>query len=232
MDIKMRMLLTYCFMASFICFSLRAAEGGFFFNIQNVNINAGGTGTVDVFVTGAIGDTLGRFGYEFNITGATAQSGELRFVASQSKSEQSVVSPSPYVFLGDTDPGNLLTVRGNGGLDPLSLVGADVLNSLDSVSANGTFLLARLELEHLGPSVGINNFTISLNLGSAFTEFDSDFDIGTANSYSAGELSATSGIVTVSAVPEPSSLALIVIGGVCTAIRVRRRARQCSGLNR
>ncbi len=60
---------------------------------------------VDVYLSGATGDTLGSFGYEFNITGATAQSGDLLFRSIQSNSEQSEMGPPAYVFSGDTDSG-------------------------------------------------------------------------------------------------------------------------------
>lgn len=200
--------------------------------VQNSQINAGGTGYVDVLLKGDPGDTLGRYGYEFEITGATAQSGDLQFAATQSDSEQTETLPHPYVFLGDTDPTYFYSARGGGGLDPATLVGSDLLATGNDVSIDGTFLLARLELQHLGTmATGSHNFTVSLKLPSSFTEFDRDWDSGTANSYDAlTEVLASPGTVTVlnnAAVPEPTSLMIFGMGtlgiGLCRRYRTRQR---------
>ncbi|MEZ6092530.1 MAG: PEP-CTERM sorting domain-containing protein [Pirellulaceae bacterium] len=199
-------------------------------DVQNASLNAQGIGFVDVYLTGEVGDTLGAFGYEFNIAGATAQSGDLQFRVVQLDSEQNESGPPPYVFLGDTDPGSFNSVQGG---NAVTLVGGDALASLDSVPVNGEFLLARLELQHVGPLVGTSHdFTVSLNAASPFTFFDRDFDPGTndpgvTDDY--GSFTALSGTVTVSsaAVPEPSSLAmlsLIAIGGSLA----RKMRQKCS----
>ncbi len=93
-------------------------------------MNAQGIGFVDVYLTGDPGDTLGSFGYEFSITGATAQSGDLQFRAVQSDSEQSELGPPAYVFSGDTASIPFDSQRGG---DAVTLVGGDSLASLDSV---------------------------------------------------------------------------------------------------
>lgn len=180
--------------------------------VQDATMTEGSnTAFVDVFLSGQAGDTLGRFGYEFTISGAVAQSGDVQFRLTQSNSEQTEAGPPSYVFLGDTDPGNFNSVRSGG--DPVTLVGGDFLNSLDSVPVNGTFLLARLELEHVGAmSLPNHQFTISLN--PANSEFDRDFDPGTnvpgiSDNY--GSFTSLSGTITVNAaaVPEPSSILLL-----------------------
>ncbi len=220
-----------------LCAMSNRAQGDLILDVRDATLSAGGTGFVDVYLTGAPGDLLGRFGYQFNITGAIAQSGDLQFQATQSKSEQDVgpvatlAEPAPYVFFGDTDPGNLNSARGSLGTDPLVLEGGDSLLSLDYVSVDGTFLLARLELQHDGQfSLASHDFTVTLNLSSPVTEFDRDFDPLTDNNYTLGQLTALSGTVTVtaSAVPEPSSVAVIGLAGI--GMIVRRRLRQQSNL--
>lgn len=221
---------------SMLCLAATQASGAIMISVGNASLNAGGTGSVDVFISGDPGDTLGSFGYEFNITGAVPANGDLQFKPSyfngspldpltQTNSEQGLGN---YVFAGDTHPDNFSANLGSGGTDPLTLVGGDALLAGNDVSINGTFLLARLELQHVGPFLGPSQqFTISLNTASTSTELDRDFDAGTLNSYTGAEISATSGTITVNsaaAVPEPSSVALFAIGTIAAVLRKKRRA--------
>lgn len=209
----MRFILVFPFLF-FFCVGL--AEGGVIIMVQNAQLNAGGSGAVDVYISGQAGDLLGRFGYEFNITGATPQSGDLQFSVIQSGSAQNESGIPSYVFLGDTDPGNFLATRGSGGTDPVSLIGADVLATLNDISIDGTFLLARLALDHVGTlTAASHDFTISLNPISPFTVFDQDWDAGTDNNYATNQITAISGTVTVyaAAVPEPSGFVILAIAG-------------------
>ncbi len=220
---------------SMLCLAATQASGDIIVSVGNASLNAGGTGFVDVMISGAPGDTLGRFGYEFNITGAVPANGDLQFKPSyssgsplspltQTNSEQGLGN---YVFPGDTDPINFSASLGSGGTDPLTLVGGDALLAGNDVSINGTFLLARLELQHVGPFRGPSQqFMISLITASSFTEFDQDFDAGTTNNYTGAQISATSGTITVNAaaVPEPSSVALLAIGTIAAVLRKKRRA--------
>jgi hypothetical protein len=207
------------------------AQGAIVIQVQTSTLNEQGIGFVDVYLTGDAGDTLGAFGYEFTITGANAQSGDLRFRETQSKSEQSEGGTSPYVFLNDTDESLLNSGRGD---DAVTLRGGDSLASLDSVQVNGQFLLARLELEHVGSmTVPTHDFTIALNPTSQFTFFDRDWDsdsnvAGISDNY--GTFTSLSGIVTVNAtaVPEPSCLLLLGTAGA--AIYVHRRRKSVVGL--
>jgi hypothetical protein len=206
-----------------------AACAGIIVTVQNSTLSQGGTGWIDVYLSGAPLDTLGRFSYEFNITGAIPQAGDLQFSASQVKTEQDESGPPPYFFYGDTDPGSLSSALGG---DAVTLLGDDTLATLDSVSVDGQFLLARLELEHIGlMSVGSHDFTVSLNVLSPFTEFDRDYDFLTDNSYLSTEFSAISGTVTVqsaAAVPEPSSILVWSIGALyAVVVRTRRWAKKC-----
>lgn len=207
-----------------------AAFANFVISFEDTQMNSGESGFIDVYITGQAGDTLGRFGYEFNISGASPQSGDLQFRAIQSGSAQNETSPPPYIFLGDTDPGNFFSGRANGGSNPISLVGSDVLASLNDVSIDGKFLLARLELTHVGMLTGASHdFTISLNPTSPFTVFDRDWDPGTDNNFESGQISTFSGTVTVTSqvVPEPSSIALFLFSavGLVSRNKIRRFCR-------
>ena len=204
------------------------ASGALIVHVSDATMTQQGTGFVDVFLTGEAGDTLGMFGYEFSITGATAQSGDLQFSLVQSLSEQTVSTPTPYVFFGDTDPGFINSVRGG---DAVTLLGGDSLASLDSVPVDGTFLLARLELKHEGTLLTpTHDFIVSLNALSPFTFFDRDFDPGTTDpgfeNYST--FGSLSGTVTVSAtaVPEPSGMVLLGTIGIAGYLSRRRRLRR------
>ena len=217
---------------------MSTACGDIIISIESKTITAGSANEyVDVFIEGVSGDTLGRFGYEFQISGAGPQSGDLQFRASYDKNNpinplnqtNSEQNDPTYVFYNDTDPvDNFTAKRGSLGTDPLSLVGGDQLASLDSVNITGPFLLARLELQHIGPaSPGSYAFTISLNESSPITEFDRDYDPLTDTNYTSGQISATSGIITVNAaaVPEPSSMAILAVGGLAAVLRYRRRKK-------
>lgn len=224
---------------SMLCLAATQASGAIIISVGNATLNAGGTGSVDVFISGATDDTLGRFGYEFNISGATPANGDLQFKPSffigsplnpltQTNSEQGLGN---YVFAGDTDPINFSASLGSGGTDPLTLVGGDSLAIATDVLIDGTrpfpILLARLELQHVGPFLGPSQqFTIALNTASLSTLFDRDWDPGTPNNYdNLLQISATPGTITVNsaaAVPEPSSVALLAIGSIAAVLRRRR----------
>jgi len=204
------------------------AKADIVIQLQSTTMTAGTSGFVDVWLTGAPVDQLGRFGYEFSISGATPQSGDLQFAVVQSNSEQTIGSSLPdhqgYVFLGDTDAGNW---NSNLGANAVTLVGGDVLNIGNFVSIEGRYLLARLELLHTGAmSLASHAFTISLNQLSPVTEFDMDWDADTTTNYSAGQITSLSGTITIAAVPEPSTFALLGLFAAGGAIRSRWRIKK------
>ena len=213
------------------CMLMSTACGDIIISIESKTITAGSANEyVDVFIEGDTGDTLGQFGYQFDITGANASSGDLQFQAVQSYSEQGIDTPFPYVFFGNADPGAINSEPSL--LVNTTLIGGDVVGPplpgppLDFVSIDGKFLLARLELQHVGPfNPGSYDFNISLNTTSLSTFFDRDVF---SNYYASGQINATAfGTITVNAaaVPEPASMGLLAVGGLAAVLRHRRRKK-------
>jgi len=180
-------------------------------SFQNTTVTSGGQGSVDVFVRSTTGADLAQL---FNSTFRITQVGQgspgfltFRPTDQQLKSEQSSITP-PYIFLDDTDPGNLNAVTQPNG---------DQLSSFDFTASGNNFtigtsnqLLARLELQHIGAAL-TGQFQISLVQDSGLTFFtykdQALDDISTpidASSYS------SFGTITITAVPEPSCILMIL----------------------
>ena len=185
-------------LAVFLCLVERTAFGDVIVEVQNSTMTAGSSSFVDVWLTGDPGDTLEAFGYQFAITGATPQSGDLQFSVVQSNSEVTESGPPPYVFLDHSEGFN------SSRTDPVSLAGGDVLEVGQQDSpVSGTFLLARLELEHVGSMTDPSHqFTISLV--DANSVFDKDADNPGVSLLGFTSFSGTV-TVTSAAVPEPST---------------------------
>jgi len=194
-------------------------------------------------------ENLFSAGYDFQIAGSQGN-GSLIFrpsfdvfdplnASNQTNSEQSVLSPDPYVFAGDTDDFNFFAVR-----DPSEtrLQGGDSTFSFADVSLNSTQrLLARLELQHVTgtPLSAIGDtFTLSLINDDAGTPGDVDddstlfFDSGftplafeTGSDPSAFTNFGTITITSAAAVPEPSTFAFLAIAAVGFAGRRLRKKK-------
>lgn len=223
MNMKANMFRIFILSVAACCMLMSIASGDIIISIESKTITAGSANEyVDVFIEGDPGDTLGQFGYQFDITGANASSGDLQFQAVQSLSEQGIATPFPYVFFDFPDP----VAINSQPLNDTTLTGGDVVGlPANSVSIDGKFLLARLELQHVGPfNPGSYDFNISLNTTSLSTFFDRDVF---SNFYTSGQISATSGTITVNAaaVPEPSSMALLAVSGLAAVVRHRRRKK-------
>lgn len=208
--------------------SSKTAHADLAISVQNGTIAPQGSAFVDVYVTGAPGDVIGSFAYRFEISGASPTAGDLQF---------SLVQPTDLFNIGPDLPNHngyiLSSAPGQDGsyfslgqFNPITADGSDTIVDLGTteVSANGTFLLTRLQVEHTGPVSSIGDFTISLN--SMFTNIYKDAD--QTAPYLSSEFSSTSGIISLSAtaVPEPSSIALLSVAAGCGFVWKRRRKRR------
>jgi hypothetical protein len=236
-----RRLRIWCFGVLLALFAA-PAQAGFVISIGSPTIPQGGTGTLDMFLTGNASpsspDLLNNYAFTLQITGPN----ELQFSPSQSFD---YLTSSQYVFAGDStnqmtsSPGGTVatTVYGND-----TFVGNDSTfsgNPVSLSSANTPVLLAALTLDATITSPG-DSYTVSLipasgngsMSGSSQTFFDV-FNFGTGVETSAVPFTSTPGTVTISAatVPEPASIvsgltALLILAGVHGVCRIRR-SRHC-----
>lgn len=177
--------------------------------IGNSNIVQGGTGYVDVMIRSDSSDPLAAFGFDFRIS--TLGSTRLEFVDPQ---PYGYLSLGNYVFAGDSyahsNPPVGMVSTSNVPND--TFIGGDNTLSGTDVSLDNTWkLLTRLELTantYLPPEVG-NTFAIALEpSGSSFFQ-DAG---GTPIDYS-----WSPGTVTITPVPEPSTIIAVISGGLCLA---------------
>lgn len=208
----------------------------FVVDVQDSIITSGGKGFVDVVVwnTGSP-DTFSQFNYKFQITEInTVNGGTLEFRSSfllsapndidrQSNSEQFL---SNYIFAGSADANNFAATRQDTAKDQLS--GGDnrsAGNMIFSATQSSPSILARLELQHItpNPDSSTGTFRIELVKNSALTYFQ-NLDLADDDPLQPiiAESSYTNyGFVSIiTAVPEPSSLALLCISGL---VLLRRR---------
>jgi hypothetical protein len=168
-------------------------------SVGNLNLMPGGTGFVDVTVSGN-SDLLQSFGLEFRIR--TSDATELDFA-----------DPQPYDYL--TDSGYVLFGNSFASANPPvgnvcdtdvprdTFIGGDMTMNAPNVKVTDTKLLVRLQVTTdtlLPPEVG-NSFTISLEPSSSTYFSDSAL-----NSIA---YTATAG--TVSIVPEPGTMTLLFV---------------------
>jgi len=236
-----RRLRIWCFGVLLALFAA-PAQAGFVISIGSPTIPQGGTGTLDMFLTGNASpsspDLLNNYAFTLQITGPN----ELQFSPSQN---YGYLTSSQYVFAGDStdqmtsSPGGTVSTRV---YRNDTFVGNDSTSSGNPVSlssANTPVLLAALTLDTTITSPG-DSYSISLlpssgngsMSGSSQTFFDVvNFDTG--GETSAVPFTSTPGTVTISAasVPEPASIisgltALLILAGVHGVRRVRR-SRHC-----
>lgn len=191
------------------------AQAGFIIKIQNASLTSGGSGAIDVLISSNATDSLGRFSTQFKIEQISG-SGVLEFAAAQSDSERTATSPN-YVFLGKLGNGY---VSAPGITDKTTITHGD--RGTENVAVVGDLLLARLELQHISPVATDAQYRVSLvNSTQTFTRL---LD-GTGQTIDVSSFS-NSGIVTITAVPEPTSSMLTLLGLGSIALGKKWRAKR------
>ena len=191
------------------------AHADLVFTMSDVSLNAGEAGSIDILINSTSNDTLFAFGFRLQIESISPEiGGSLQFAgsltsASTPKQSNSEVLDSNYVFAGNVDASNFTANRSP--VDPRVFLGSDFTADLQNVVlTTSPRLLARVELQHvtLNPAASSGTYRISL-VPSASTLFN-DAD-GNDISFVSNTGVLASGLVTVSAVPEPAAWCLMLV---------------------
>ncbi|WP_197453692.1 PEP-CTERM sorting domain-containing protein [Caulifigura coniformis] len=188
--------------------------------IGSTSIGEGGTGFVDVFLRSTTGtDLLNGFSFEFT---ASPVVGTNVLAFSDPQSDSQLNDPS-YIFFGvSAAAGPPQTPVGDVGPEN-TYIGVDATDGGFSLFVPTTdVLLARLDLTTLSsaPAVAGDVFSIDLEDTSLTAFFNNGPDQVPYTSFS--------GTVTVSAVPEPSSLLLCAAGLGIAGMGRRRRFQKAA----
>ncbi len=194
-------------------------------DIKQSNIVAGGVGWIDVEIYATAGSHEISFaGYEFEIVPISG-SGSLEFLGTQETNE---LENHRYLFFELGPTSNFTTDA----IGPTEYIGGDYTDDSDdsdpdpNVTTYETVtvgidrrLLVRLDVQHVSPSLAAGA-TFSINMISGTFQDGSGneiaFDVAT---------NSLPGIATITAVPEPSSLLMLVGTGVgWLTLRRRRRS--------
>lgn len=194
-----------------------SVSAGVIVDIRNATVSAGGNGFVDVLISSTGTDDLVNFQVELQLSAPTVN-GALQFTAVQSDSETTAQSPLDYdyVFLGDSI--NFFAVRQDP--DEQRLFAGDSASANRQIS-NTQLLLARLELEHFGLSPLAVGETFSVSLLPAGTYFEDELGALTLDSFNSGTIT-----ITPAAVPEPTSVTVLLAGSAVGLWWKRRKRRQ------
>jgi hypothetical protein len=244
----MRRWLFVAFVVAVLTFPGKAnADPIFNITIGSLDLNPGGSGTIDVMISSAVtnpidgslvAQNLANAGYAFAISASSSGNGStLEFETTQ---DQSYESDGNYVFphSGNVSFGNtngvitsstlgINDIFSNGGdnnlLDPL-----DPSQGLANVLVSTPVLLIRLQVTAANgslPQPGDQFFVtlqppsdVALN-NTTFFQSVADNNSGTGEPYI-----SSPGLVTIHAVPEPGSFALLGIGSLASGWLIRRRA--------
>lgn len=201
------------------------ASGEMIITVNNAQIPPESSGFVDVFVSSTVTQNVKLSSYQFSIAATPGNTSQLLFSNSfvlnsvdpsrQSNSEQ---SQSNYLFSTGFQASNFVATR-NSAIQLTGLDESTMSNGFNMV-ADQSYLLARLELLSIQPGQGI--FSIAMSTDPNFSYFEN----------SAGDsvniTSFNSGVVTITAVPEPTSLLLLVAAGGVGVVYRRTRSKRKS----
>jgi hypothetical protein len=200
-----------------------SAEATLNVRVLDTTVPVGSSGTIDVEISGT-SDLVASFSLELRISPIGAVGSSLQFTNPQTVSYR---NDTRYVFVGDS--GNLI-----GNVDPRlvsnttlqndTFVDNDSTNSLANVMVTTPRLLARLNLSSVLPfgtdpsTVLGDKFLVSVVQTPNTTEFLNS--VGANVPFIAFGGTASLG---ATAVPEPSSVGLVVVGLAAAAYQRRRR---------
>lgn len=208
-----------CLIATLISASsaLSSCHGDVIVEVQDVTLQAGGSGFVDVLISSDAADTVESFFLSLVITdpNSHAVNGALEFDIEANQPD--ISTDASYVLFGDSSG---YTADRDTDADPLTL-------SVDDFSIGGTGaalsatkkLFARVAITHSLVGAPSNAWGNSFTIGDdSFSEVYDDL----GNPLTISGSSTLSGTVYI-ATPEPSSLFLLGTGAMMFACRIRRR---------
>jgi hypothetical protein len=195
-------------------------------SLQDVSLAPGGIGTMDISVTSNNSDTLSAFGLELLITPSAGSTSLLQFTAAQSDP----YGDPNYVFLGtsfysdNSLPFWFAPYETNYPSDTISGGDADDgttpgFTTIPAAPGGPDTFLATVQFQApVGATPG-DQFQISLVSDANFTYFDDQ----SGNPLTIASVSG--GLVTISAVPEPTSLSMLAFSSLIGIVWQRARRR-------
>lgn len=197
------------------------ARADFIIEIGSKSIAVGGIKAIDVLVSSADsnGVEIGFYDLEFLITPASATPGtSLQFENPQAESH---LSSGDYLFhsISSGTPTTFVSGTANN-----TLFASDFADPMGNAQFTTSTLLATLDLSHHLPT-GVSTGSL---LGDVFEIqiVNATFEVYDGTDYVAygGSFSSNIGLVTVAAVPEPSSFGLLSVFSMALIFSRRRRS--------
>ena len=192
-------------------------------SIANLNLVTGQTGTLGVSISGT-NNPVSIYGFELRITPLAGTTSSLRFL----EENESYLSNPSCLFFGNSGALNDNVASSVGAVSPNALpsdtfIGLDVTANLANVNVSSSRLLAQIPIQHIfapaAPETTVgHSFSISLVAPSgnsvAFLGGTSSTGLGDQGNAPIA-YSSTSGPVTITAIPEPSQVLLLLPAAIC-----------------